>query len=235
MRLKKSERLQNITIPGQASAEEIAAADWTLKERMQFALRRVGLEIEPETPIGELSGGERTRASLAGLIFNEPDFLLLDEPTNNLDRDGRDAVISLLSDWRGGAIVVSHDRELLDHMQAIVELTSLGLSRYGGNWSSYRELKAIELAAAEQGLAHATKHSADVKRSEGCNGPPNASSAKTGPASARVRKAVYQRCCWGLAKIERRKAAERTRAWPSVNARRLSRESPPVVSAWRPC
>ena len=56
--------------------------------------------------------------------------------------------IDLLAGWRAGAIVVSHDRELLETMDAIVELTSLGATRYGGNWSAYRERKALELAAA---------------------------------------------------------------------------------------
>ena len=71
--------------------------------------------------------------ALAALVFAEPDFILLDEPTNNLDRAGRASVIDLLAGWRSGAIVVSHDRELLETMDTIVELTSLGATRYGGN------------------------------------------------------------------------------------------------------
>ena len=127
---------------GKASAEELANADWTLEARMASALAEVGLDAQPDTPLSTLSGGQSTRAALAALVFAEPDFLLLDEPTNNLDREGREAVIDLLASWRGGAIVVSHDRELLDTMDAIVELTSLGATRYGGNWSEYRERKA---------------------------------------------------------------------------------------------
>jgi ATPase subunit of ABC transporter with duplicated ATPase domains len=99
------------------------------------------------------------------LILHEPSFLLLDEPTNNLDRAGRDAVIELLASWRSGAIVVSHDRELLDTMQAIVEMTSLGVTRYGGNWTAYRKQKTLELAAAERDLADSEKRINDVNRS----------------------------------------------------------------------
>ncbi len=142
---------------GEAQADELADADWTLEARLEAALARVGLGASPRTPLASLSGGQRTRAGLAALVFAAPDFLLLDEPTNNLDREGRDAVISLLSTWRAGAIVVSHDRELLDTMDAIVELTSLGATRYGGNWSQYRARKALELAAAERDLADAEK------------------------------------------------------------------------------
>ncbi len=149
---------------GEATAADLEAADWTLEARMISALARIGLEAEPETRLVALSGGQRTRAGLAALVFSEPDFLLLDEPTNNLDREGRLAVLDLLIGWRGGVIVVSHDRELLESMDAIVELTSLGATRYGGNWSHYRERKALELAAAQADLADAEKRITDAAR-----------------------------------------------------------------------
>ncbi len=74
-------------------------------------------------------------------------------------------MIALLARWRAGAIVISHDRELLETMDAIVELTSLGATRYGGNWSLYREQKALELSAARHDLADAEKRIAQVARS----------------------------------------------------------------------
>ncbi|EUB98440.1 ABC transporter related protein [Rhizobium sp. CF080] len=149
---------------GEASANELANADWTLEARIVEALARAGLDADAKTPLETLSGGQRTRAGLAALIFTEPDFLILDEPTNNLDRDGRRAIIDLLAGWRGGAIIVSHDRELLEAVDAIVELTSLSATRYGGNWSRYRERKALELAAAEHDLTDAEKRVAEVNR-----------------------------------------------------------------------
>ncbi len=76
---------------GEASADELALADWTLEARMEAALERAGLAAGPLTLLAALSGGQRTRAAFAALIFEDPDFLILDEPTNNLDRDGRDA------------------------------------------------------------------------------------------------------------------------------------------------
>ena len=150
---------------GDANADDLAAADWTLEARLAAALGRLGLDATPQTLLATLSGGQRTRAGLAALIFAEPDFILLDEPTNNLDREGRAAVIDLLANWRAGAIVVSHDRELLDTMDAIVELTALGATRYGGNWSLYRERKALELAAARHDLADAERRVSEVAKS----------------------------------------------------------------------
>ena len=149
---------------GLASADQLADADWTLPARIEAALLRLGLDADPQTPLATLSGGQRSRAALAGLILAEPDFLLLDEPTNNLDRDGRDAVRDLIRGWHGGAIIVSHDRELLAEMSAIVELTTLGAARYGGNYSAFRARKDAELAAAEQVLAHAEKTRSDTAR-----------------------------------------------------------------------
>jgi ATPase subunit of ABC transporter with duplicated ATPase domains len=149
---------------GIADIDELADADWTLEERIREALARVHLDAEAATPLASLSGGQRTRAALAAAIFDAPDFLLLDEPTNNLDRDGREALLRLVESWTAGLLVVSHDRELLERMDGIVELTTLGATRYGGGWSQYRERKAIELEAAESDLAHARKRRTEVER-----------------------------------------------------------------------
>lgn len=149
---------------GTASLDEIAAADWTLEARIDAALAAVGLSVPADTPLTALSGGQRTRAALAGAMFAAPDFLLLDEPTNDLDRAGRAAVRDILDGWRGGAIIVSHDRELLETMDAIVELTGLGAALYGGGWSAYRARKAVEQAAADADLADAEKRLGSVRR-----------------------------------------------------------------------
>lgn len=149
---------------GAADADEIGEIDWTIEPRMEAALASVGLSSGPDTPLAQLSGGQRTRAALAGAMFAAPDFLLLDEPTNNLDREGRSAVRAMLRDWRGGAIVVSHDRELLEDMDAIIEMTSLGAARYGGGWTAYRARKDIEQAAVEADVASAEKRADAAQR-----------------------------------------------------------------------
>lgn len=147
---------------GELAVDRLDEADWTLPSRMETALLRLGLAVPPDTPLSKLSGGQRTRVRLAALVFQEPDFLLLDEPTNDLDRNGRDVVMALLSEWRKGAVVVSHDRDLLDRMDAIVELTSLGITRYGGNWTAYMARKALDVDAAFQDLAEAEKRTRQV-------------------------------------------------------------------------
>lgn len=149
---------------GRAEADELAEADWTLPARIESALLRCGLSVGLRAPLAALSGGQRTRAGLAALVLAEPDVLLLDEPTNNLDRAGREAVIDLVRTWRSSAVIVSHDRELLDEMDAIVELSTLGAARYGGNYTAFRARKAEQLEAARLDLAEARKAKAAVER-----------------------------------------------------------------------
>ena len=159
--LDQLERLEH----GTGTLDDSAEADWTLPGRVEAVLKSCGLPpLNMDRATATMSGGQRTRLALAALILQAPDILLLDEPTNNLDADGRLAVVELLHRWRGAAIVVSHDRALLREMDAIVELTSLGATTYGGNWDHYAERKALELASAEHGLATAQRRVAAVDR-----------------------------------------------------------------------
>ncbi|MEZ5840527.1 MAG: ABC-F family ATP-binding cassette domain-containing protein [Hyphomicrobiales bacterium] len=149
---------------GRAGAEDLPDADWTLPHRIGAALRQCGLETEPETLLGALSGGQRARAHLAAQLFMSPDVLLLDEPSNNLDDAGRRLVATIVRNWTGTVIIASHDRTLLAEVDAVVELTRLGATRYGGNYAHYRERKEQDLAAARHDLADAEKADAEAAR-----------------------------------------------------------------------
>lgn len=149
---------------GDASDEDLDNADWTLESRLEAALARVGLKgNEPQRLLSTLSGGERTRVALAGMILVAPDVVLLDEPTNHLDADGRAAVAELVASWEGCLIVASHDRDLLRHMDRIVELRADGLASYGGNYDAYRAQRDLERAALEARLDHSRKALEDAK------------------------------------------------------------------------
>jgi ATPase subunit of ABC transporter with duplicated ATPase domains len=150
---------------GEAAGEDLGLADWTLGERMEAALADVGLAVaDPGRPADSLSGGEATRAALAGLLIAQPDLLLLDEPTNNLDAAARRLVARVLERWRGGAVVVSHDRGLLRAMDRIVELSSLGARVYGGGYDLFAQRRAEERANAAQALENAERGLRQVKR-----------------------------------------------------------------------
>ncbi|CAN7408709.1 ATP-binding cassette domain-containing protein [Phenylobacterium sp. LjRoot164] len=150
---------------GEGTEDDFDDADWALPSRLEAAFAQVGLPgLEPGRLAAELSGGQATRAALAGLLAREPDLLLLDEPTNNLDAEARALIAQVLAGWKGGAVVVSHDRALLRQMDRIVELTSLGAKVYGGGYDLYAERKAQEEAAAARDLADAERALARVER-----------------------------------------------------------------------
>ncbi|WP_225009387.1 ABC-F family ATP-binding cassette domain-containing protein [Novosphingobium percolationis] len=204
---------------GVATEDDLAAADWTLESRFEAALSAAGLYATAETQVATLSGGQQTRAGLAAAILADPDFLLLDEPTNNLDAEGRAALATFLASWRKGAIVVSHDRALLEGMDAIVELTSLGATRYGGPYSHYRERKALELAAAEAARDHAEQALREVR-----NGAQTVRERKDRRDGAGVRKARrgdMPRILIGA----RRQRAENTTGQNARQAERLETEA----------
>jgi ATPase subunit of ABC transporter with duplicated ATPase domains len=132
------------------------AGHWDLHERIEAALTAVGMDgLELGHPYGLLSGGEQTRVRFARLLYEQPDIALLDEPTNHLDRTGRRFVLDWMESWKGGLVVASHDRELLDTMYQVALLDERGLHLYGGNYTFYEEQSALERAAAEQALQHA--------------------------------------------------------------------------------
>lgn len=150
---------------GAGTEADFDEADWALPARLEAAFAQVGLPgLDPARPAAELSGGQATRAALAGLLASEPDLLLLDEPTNNLDVEARELIAGVLAGWKGGAVVVSHDRALLRQMDRIVELTSLGPKAYGGGYDHYVERKAQEESAAARDLAAAERTLARVER-----------------------------------------------------------------------
>lgn len=158
-------RLERL-LRGNGSAADAADVDWSLEARIAEALARTGLPetLSPHRALASLSGGQRTRVALAALVFAAPDFILLDEPTNNLDDAGRDAVRDVLAAWHGGAIVVSHDRALLGHVDRIVEISELGVKSYGGNWAHYAVQRERDRQTAEHRLDAAEKDAAEAAR-----------------------------------------------------------------------
>lgn len=138
--------------------------DWTISDRAVAELHRLGLR-EPdvlERTIGTLSGGQVVLAGLARLLLRPPAITLLDEPTNNLDRSIWEQLYEAVDHWPGVLIVVSHDRELLEHVDQICEMTATvpgvrlsGIRCYGGGFTFYRDQLAAEQETAERGVRDA--------------------------------------------------------------------------------
>ena len=90
------------------------------------------------------SGGEQQMFALMRAFESDADILLLDEPTNNLDTDAKQVFFNQLNSYPNGVVIVSHDRELLQQMDKIIELQNGKLKVYGGNYDFYLEQKRIE-------------------------------------------------------------------------------------------
>lgn len=124
---------------------------WDIRQQLRGALEHHGLgHLDADTPADRLSGGEAMGVALTGALLSDADFLILDEPSNHLDRPHRRALIAQLKNWSRGLLVVSHDRQLLEAMEHIVELSSLGLRSYGGNYTFYATSKTHERQNALQ-------------------------------------------------------------------------------------
>jgi ATPase subunit of ABC transporter with duplicated ATPase domains len=124
--------------------------------RARGVLADVGLDAPLDRPAGALSGGEQGRSALASILLARFDVFLLDEPTNDLDFAGLDLLERFLLGVRGGVVLVSHDRALLDRtVNRIVELES-GTQRvhhYAGGWSEFEAAREHGRAEHERAFA----------------------------------------------------------------------------------
>lgn len=146
---------------------EILSDDWSIRERIEAALEQWGLTgLSPSSSFNTLSGGEKTRAFLAGINIHHPNLVLMDEPTNHLDRSGRKCLYSLIEKSTIGFLIVSHDRELLNFCQPVYELSSLGIKRYGGNYDFYELQKQIKAEALDQRIGHTKKALSDARHKQ---------------------------------------------------------------------
>ena len=153
--LDRLDRIQS----GAGDEADFAEANWGMPQKVELALAAAGLPpLARDRWLATCSGGERTRLAIAGLLINPPDLLLLDEPTNNLDRDGRNAIATFLAAWKGGALVVSHDRELLENVDRIVSLSPTGVAVHTGGWSSWVDARDATRTRAEDELERARRH-----------------------------------------------------------------------------
>jgi len=129
---------------------------WDYRRRIDTALTTLGFsEAHRICPIDDLSGGWRNRAALAKILLEAPDVLLLDEPTNYLDVAGVEWLEAWFRDFRGAAIIVSHDRKFLDAVVTrIIEVENFHLHEYAGNFGEYIVQKQFRLKTLEAQFVH---------------------------------------------------------------------------------
>ncbi|MFV9505065.1 MAG: ABC-F family ATP-binding cassette domain-containing protein [Oscillochloridaceae bacterium umkhey_bin13] len=131
-----------------AEATYEALGGYARAHRAAAILAGLGLsQVEPATPLSSLSGGQCTRLGLASLLLSEPNLLLLDEPTNHLDHSALAWLENFLATYPYAALIVSHDRRLLDQCVSrvlVLDPATGTLRSYVGGYSAYAEARAQE-------------------------------------------------------------------------------------------
>ncbi len=124
---------------------------YAYKSEVTGVLKGLGFtEEEFDLNVNTLSGGQKTRVSLAKLLLSNPDIILLDEPTNHLDMNSVKWLETYLASYKGAVLVISHDRYFINKMATkIIELENSKSRVYNGNYDSFAEKKAA-IRKAEQ-------------------------------------------------------------------------------------
>ncbi|MBA3471313.1 MAG: ABC-F family ATP-binding cassette domain-containing protein [Herpetosiphonaceae bacterium] len=147
--------------------------------------------------VGDLSGGERSRVALAQLMLGSGNFLILDEPTNHLDIQAREALETVLNEFNGTILFVSHDRYFIDAVaDTIWTLEDSGIRRFAGNYTALANQRETERRAAEEQALNARR---DAER--------QAKSSKASAPQANGERKQLQTLERQIAQLEERKAA----------------------------
>ena len=154
--------------------------------RGEAAIHRLGLAEVIDRPVHELSGGQEKRAALARALVADADLLVLDEPTNHLDVDAIEWLEHELDRFRGGLVVVTHDRAVLDRLATrVLELDRGAAYTHEGGYGGYLEGRAAReerSAAHEQTRRNLARRELDWLR----RGP----KARTSKSRARIERAT---------------------------------------------
>ena len=144
----KMDKLMNRQAELQDKIDALGA--WEIDTKLEIAMDALRTP-EADTPIKNLSGGERRRVALCRLLLQQPDVLLLDEPTNHLDAESVLWLEQHLAQYAGTVIAVTHDRYFLDNVAGwILELDRGEGIPWKGNYSSWLDQKSTRMAGEEK-------------------------------------------------------------------------------------
>ncbi|NUG02157.1 ATP-binding cassette domain-containing protein [Acinetobacter oleivorans] len=133
---------------------------WDLPTLWNNLLESAGLPTDLDFPVKNLSEGQKTKLALSCLFLKSDHYLLLDEPSNHLDQESRKWLIDHLRKHPAGALIISHDRNLLNEVDHIYHLNEHGLHHTTGNYEKFYGQYQTHVAALEQSVQQGQR---DVK------------------------------------------------------------------------
>lgn len=139
---------------------------WHLPTEWQHLLESAGLPAALDTPTQHLSEGQKTKLALCRLFLLKDHYLLLDEPSNHLDTQGRQWLIEQMAQHPTGGLIISHDRQLLSHVQGIFALNQLGLHYYGGNYALYQQQQQRQVEALSNAVQQEKRELKQLKEQQ---------------------------------------------------------------------
>ena len=143
---------------GQGLADDFDLLDghWDLTDRLSLAFREADLPpFSADRPAFSLSGGERMKAFCCAAPSSRAPIICCWMTYQPSGPPGREWLYHQLESWQGGALIASHDRELLTRMPRIIELTPMALRSYGGNYDEYQRQRMAEQQEPRAALEHA--------------------------------------------------------------------------------
>lgn len=137
---------------------------WDLKNQLSKQLKDIGLPDDPFFPCKQLSGGQFTKLRLWKTFNSNAALLILDEPSNHLDSDSKQWLLTHIRQYNGHVLLISHDRILLNNMEEIWALSSIGMKIYGGNFDNYLDQLNIEKLATDRQLTAVIKQKRNIEQ-----------------------------------------------------------------------
>ena len=155
---------------GNCDTDSLSLIDghWQLQDDLCHELQQIGAEPDLWQVCSRLSGGQLNHLRLWWAFYQQRPLLILDEPSNHLDSAARcwlsQRIARFLARPKTAILLISHDQELLQQASVIYELTSIGLHRYGGNYSFYQQQRQLQHTALQQQRQQAERNLAQQQR-----------------------------------------------------------------------